>query len=963
MRFCHKSSSSVILTILHCTVLYRFAYGQTGCGKTFTMEGVRNTHDPQLRGIIPTTFTQIFDAIQQHGVTNSSLQYLVRVSYIEIYNEQVRDLMSNNPKQKLDIKEDVDKGIYIKNLIQTTVTTVAQIHELMDHGNRNRSTGATLMNADSSRSHSIFTITIESSEYDTVTNETKIRAGKLNLVDLAGSERQSKTQATGVRLKEATKINLSLSALGNVISSLVSNAQGKIVHVPYRDSKLTRLLQDSLGGNTKTVMIAAISPADYNYDETLSTLRYANRAKNIKNQPKINEDPKDALLREYQSEISRLKAMLAQQGIDINSSQQQQNNNSNQPASGTQIINNLQSNSNNNSSNSNTQSLMSAKSQQLLDDNTALIMSPEEQHQLHEQRIDVQNEIQRIAYEKKKHEQLVEQLQSQLNNDKYESERLNTVQHEISEQLVIERQHNNIDNINQLLQQQQQLTVEQQTIHELTQRIESEKLRHEQLSHDLACEMDIKLQVEQSIQQQLQQQLIELTGKTYDEKQLLKAKLYKLQQKVMTGGQKILDLQNEHYNQLSMKEIESKSILNSKLAVEHEKIRLESEKLQLNQQYESKQSEIVGLTQKLQKSKQQYSELKSDLEEYTIEWNSEKESYLSNIRDIYRELRLYKLITETVLSKTDVDTIVKNSIYDEDNELWTIPKINIPVLFPTIGNKLTHTTANNNVMNSNRSVATGHTNINTAQPDSNTAADKHWKRSVIANVTDNTNTANTNANNRYNTTYQPQYRAPTTSLSASTTNNTTQSASISTAPVDIAAVTSDIPKRAVFTPSTQSTTTDGTTYVEPVASRSTHSRVSTNIDFINNIDVKSRPVFNPTQSTINTSNDDTTNNNNTVTDKSLSINEPPRRTTFTPATNNNTNTLSTNNNNKSTPVPADPLNISVPARQTFTPASLPTANTSSLNNTSNGKSDSNTNDILHKLPASRPAFTPGSTAG
>lgn len=137
-----------------------------------------------------------------------------------------------------------------------------------------------------------------------------LRAAKLNLVDLAGSERQSKTGATGERLKEATKINLSLSALGNVISALVDS---RCKHIPYRDSKLTRLLQDSLGGNTKTLMVACLSPADNNYDESLSTLRYANRAKNIKNKPSINEDPKDALLREYQEEIKKLKAILAQQ--------------------------------------------------------------------------------------------------------------------------------------------------------------------------------------------------------------------------------------------------------------------------------------------------------------------------------------------------------------------------------------------------------------------------------------------------------------------------------------------------------------------------------------------------------------------------------------------------------------------------------------------------------------------------
>ena len=184
---------------------------------------------------------------------------------------------------------------------------VSDCEKLMDKGNKNRSTGATLMNADSSRSHSIFAISVEMCEKDDQGKE-HYRVGKLNLVDLAGSERQAKTGATGDRLKEATKINLSLSALGNVISALVD---GKSKHIPYRDSKLTRLLQDSLGGNTKTLMIAAISPAGDNYEETLSTLRYANRAKNIKNKPTINEDPKDAKLRQLQEEINLLRAQLA----------------------------------------------------------------------------------------------------------------------------------------------------------------------------------------------------------------------------------------------------------------------------------------------------------------------------------------------------------------------------------------------------------------------------------------------------------------------------------------------------------------------------------------------------------------------------------------------------------------------------------------------------------------------------
>ena len=280
-----------------------FAYGQTGCGKSYTMSGV--VEPTTQRGVIPRAFEHIFDSI---GVADET-KFLVRGSYLEIYNEEIRDLLGKNPKAKLDLKEHPEKGVYAQGLTQVPVASVREIERAMDHGANFRTVGATLMNIDSSRSHSIFTITLETcTSGANPDGSDRIRAGKLNLVDLAGSERQAKTGAVGQRLKEATKINLSLSALGNVISALVD---GKAKHIPYRDSKLTRLLQDSLGGNTKTLMVACISPADNNYEETLSTLRYANRAKNIKNKPKINEDPKDALLRQYQEEIQQLKAMLS----------------------------------------------------------------------------------------------------------------------------------------------------------------------------------------------------------------------------------------------------------------------------------------------------------------------------------------------------------------------------------------------------------------------------------------------------------------------------------------------------------------------------------------------------------------------------------------------------------------------------------------------------------------------------
>ncbi|XP_029973970.1 kinesin-like protein KIF3B [Salarias fasciatus] len=277
-----------------------FAYGQTGTGKTYTMEGVRN--DPERRGVIPNSFEHIFTHISR----SQNQQYLVRASYLEIYQEEIRDLLSKDQQHRLELRERPDTGVYVKDLSSFVTKSVREIENVMNVGNQNRSVGATNMNEHSSRSHAIFVITVECSELG-VDGENHIRVGKLNLVDLAGSERQTKTGAQGERLKEATKINLSLSALGNVISALVD---GRSSHIPYRDSKLTRLLQDSLGGNARTVMVANIGPASYNVEETLTTLRYSNRAKNIKNKPRINEDPKDALLREFQEEIARLKEQL-----------------------------------------------------------------------------------------------------------------------------------------------------------------------------------------------------------------------------------------------------------------------------------------------------------------------------------------------------------------------------------------------------------------------------------------------------------------------------------------------------------------------------------------------------------------------------------------------------------------------------------------------------------------------------
>ncbi|NXP75092.1 KI16B protein, partial [Ramphastos sulfuratus] len=291
-----------------------FAYGQTGSGKSYTMMG--NAGDA---GLIPRICEGLFSKISEKTKRNEA-SFRTEVSYLEIYNERVRDLLrrKSSKTNNLRIREHPKEGPYVEDLSKHLVQNYADVEELMDAGNLNRTTAATGMNDVSSRSHAIFTINFTQAKFDSeMPCET---VSKIHLVDLAGSERADATGATGVRLKEGGNINKSLVTLGNVISALADLSQEatnplskkKQVFVPYRDSVLTWLLKDSLGGNSKTIMIATISPADVNYGETLSTLRYANRAKNIINKPTINEDPNVKLIRELRAEIARLKALLAQ---------------------------------------------------------------------------------------------------------------------------------------------------------------------------------------------------------------------------------------------------------------------------------------------------------------------------------------------------------------------------------------------------------------------------------------------------------------------------------------------------------------------------------------------------------------------------------------------------------------------------------------------------------------------------
>uniref|UniRef100_A0A671W7P3 Kinesin family member 11 n=1 Tax=Sparus aurata TaxID=8175 RepID=A0A671W7P3_SPAAU len=293
----------------NCTV---FAYGQTGTGKTFTMEGERSPNeqftweeDP-LAGIIPRTLHQIFEKLSENGT-----EFSVKVSLLEIYNEELFDLLSptEDVNERLQLFDDPrnKRGVVVKGLEEVTVHNKDEVYQILERGSAKRRTASTLMNAYSSRSHSVFSVTIHMKEI-TLDGEELVKIGKLNLVDLAGSENIGRSGAVDKRAREAGNINQSLLTLGRVITALVE----KRPHVPYRESKLTRILQDSLGGRTKTSIIATVSPSSSNLEETLSTLEYASRAKNIMNKPEVNQKlTKRTLIKEYTEEIERLKRDLA----------------------------------------------------------------------------------------------------------------------------------------------------------------------------------------------------------------------------------------------------------------------------------------------------------------------------------------------------------------------------------------------------------------------------------------------------------------------------------------------------------------------------------------------------------------------------------------------------------------------------------------------------------------------------
>ncbi|XP_036429425.1 kinesin-like protein KIF15-A [Colossoma macropomum] len=287
-----------------------FAYGQTGSGKTFTMLGPNELNDfsDELRGVIPRSFEYLFFLINREVERSAGAKsFLCKCSFIEIYNEQIFDLL-DSASASLFLREDIKKGVFVEGAVEKYAASAAEAYQVLSMGWRNRRVASTSMNRESSRSHAVFTMTLESKE--TGQEVVNIRTSQLNLVDLAGSERQRDTHAEGSRLKEASSINRSLMCLGQVIMALVDVSNGKTRHICYRDSKLTFLLRDSLGGNAKTYIIANVHPGSKCFGETLSTLQFAQRAKLIKNKAMINEDTQGNV-KQLQAEVKKLKEQLA----------------------------------------------------------------------------------------------------------------------------------------------------------------------------------------------------------------------------------------------------------------------------------------------------------------------------------------------------------------------------------------------------------------------------------------------------------------------------------------------------------------------------------------------------------------------------------------------------------------------------------------------------------------------------
>jgi kinesin family protein 3/17 len=603
-----------------------FCYGQTGAGKTFTMEG--KDEPKHLRGLIYNTFYHIFEHIE---TMSSEMEFLVRVSFLEIYNEELRDLIGKDRSAKLEIKESKDTGVYVKGLTSYVVKDGSQIDNVLQTGKKNRTVGATLMNAESSRSHSIFMITIETSEKSVVDGENHIKMGKMSLVDLAGSERANKTGATGDRLKEGCKINLSLSALGNVISALV---EGKGGHVPYRDSKLTRLLQDSLGGNTKTVMVANISPADFNYEETLSTLRYASRAKKIQNKPKVNEDPKDAMLKAFQEEIKKLKEQLelASSGV---------------PMQVAQAI-------------PNTQTPTSPVNPESAQVNPNQALSPT----IIQQVVSTVNEEKLNEIMKQKEEEKQKMLEEMTAKSAESEEKLNAI--------VLQQEEEK----RALLESMKQKTEEEKKI------IEQEFANKQRALEEERAKMEENLQKNNEALQR-HTELIEQERKRQEqlekEKEDLAKKLEEMQAHVVRG-KTVEKLEEANKRQQEKMKKQKEELARRKEEEEKIKKQLQDkndERIELEQQYASIQDEVEVKTKKLQKLFAKFKAAKSEVHDLQAEFQQERMDYLYTIRQLERDLRLKTKIIDNFVPQEEVNKITSRATWDEEKDEWLIAHISV----------------------------------------------------------------------------------------------------------------------------------------------------------------------------------------------------------------------------------------------------------------------------------------------
>ncbi|RDD45025.1 Kinesin-like protein KIF17 [Trichoplax sp. H2] len=671
-----------------------FAYGQTGCGKSYTMQGV--TDPPSQRGITPRAFDHIFEAIQ----TTEGTKYLIRASYLEIYNETIRDLLAKDVKNNLEVKEHPEKGVYVKDLLSIPVYSTIDMERLMNIGGKNRSVGATLMNADSSRSHSIFTISLEMCVKDDDGDE-HLRAGKLNLVDLAGSERQSKTGASGSRLKEATKINLSLSALGNVISALVD---GKSKHIPYRDSKLTRLLQDSLGGNTKTLMVACISPADNNYDETLSTLRYANRAKNIKNKPRINEDPKDALIRQYQEEIKKLKSMLTVSPTD------------------------------------------------------ASVPTPDQANQAEIEKENEQNEQARLKLMEEK-EKLKNQYENQMSNleQKFQSEQANRAKLE-SEVANIKDEYENkleqlrLEMLNSQKQQQSetkevppdtqpneatkpkpaQSTVTQETAQNIVEGERKEFIGTEQEAVTTEIQEGVDNHLEMNIRAMVPSNSPDAIMNSPSEKQLFQhdqalQRLQELQLK-MIGGEKANDeaLKEKRLKRKRHAEKKRQTLLKNIQKMEDDGIMIKV--------YDSLHDDIKNKTKVVDDLQQKLTASEIEIRDLQSEFETERQDFLDTIRKQEREIKLNTQILERIqgcirrdCNYYNIDKVRIECKWDDENQKWTIPDLILSKLSLPPGGK--PSTTSSNKMRQQQAANNGSTNYSSDNDEAVTPEeDKYLQR-------------------------------------------------------------------------------------------------------------------------------------------------------------------------------------------------------------------------------------------